>query len=76
MNPVETDLDKWSLDKSVENMVEYYSVSLLTLIDGETIVDIIPKGTRKRLLERGILVKFGSKFELTELGMKLLQRAR
>ena len=74
MNPVETDLDKWSLDKSIENMVEYYRVSLLTLIEGETIVDIIPKGTRKRLLERGILVKFGSKFELTELGMKLLQK--
>ena len=74
MNPVQTDLDKWSSDRSVENMIEYYRASLLESKDGEIIVDSIPKGTRKRLLEYGVLRKFGTKFELTDLGMKMLQK--
>jgi hypothetical protein len=68
------DLDRWLLDKSVENMIEFYRVSLLDVADGETIVDSIPKGTRKRLVEYGILKKFGKKFELTDFGLKLLEK--
>jgi hypothetical protein len=74
MNQVQTDLDKWSSDRSVENMIEYYRASLLESEDGEIIVDSIPKGTRKRLLEFGVLRRFGTRFELTDLGMKLLQK--
>jgi hypothetical protein len=71
---VKTDLDKWLLEKSVENMIEHYRVGLHKLIDGKTITDSIPKRTRKRMLKHGILRKFGSKFELTDFGMKLLQK--
>jgi len=74
MNPVQTDIDKWSSVRSVENMIEYYRASLLGSKDGEIIVDSIPKGTRKRLLEFGVLRKFGTRFELTDLGMKLLRK--
>lgn len=74
MNQAQTDMDKWSSDRSVENMIEYYRTSLLGSKDGEIIVDSIPKGTRKRLLEFGVLRKFGTRFELTDLGMKLLQK--
>jgi len=36
-------------------------------------VDSVPQGTRRRLCEHGILRRFGSKFELTELGSELLK---
>lgn len=74
MKEVKNDLDKWLLEKSLENMIEHYRVSLHKLIDGKKITGYIPKRTRKRMLKHGILRKFGSKFELTDFGMKLLQK--
>jgi len=55
-------------------MVEYYRPYLLKVKNGEKLAGSIPIGPRKRLMEYGILRKFGTKFELTELGMKLLQK--
>ena len=43
------------------------------LIRGNVITYDIPKGTRTRLVEYGVLRKFGSKFELTDKGLNLLQ---
>ena len=74
MKQVKTNPGKRLLDKNVENMVEFYRVSLLRLLEGGTIVDSIPKGTRKRLIEYGILRKFGTKFELTDRGTTILQK--
>jgi hypothetical protein len=64
--------DKWAIDKSVSNMLEFFRSDLLGLTKGRIIVDAIPSGTRKRLVEHGVLRKFGSKFELTERGLQLL----
>ena len=64
--------DKWAMDKSVSNMLEFFRSDLLGLMKGRIIVDTIPSGTRKRLVEHGVLRKFGSKFELTERGLQLL----
>ena len=64
--------DKWAADKSVSNMLEFFRSDLLGLMKGRIIVDTIPSGTRKRLVEHGVLRKFGSKFELTERGLQLL----
>jgi len=64
--------DKWALYKSVSNMLEFFRSDLLGLTKGRIIVDTIPSGTRKRLVEHGVLRKFGSKFELTERGLQLL----
>ena len=58
------------LNKS--NMLDFYRKELLGLLDGKKIIDSISKGTRKRLIEYGVLRKFGSKFELTDQGLKLL----
>ena len=64
--------DKWVTNKSVSNMLEFFRSDLLGLTKGRIIVDTIPSGTRKRLVEHGVLRKFGSKFELTERGLQLL----
>ena len=64
--------DKWAMYKSVSNMLEFFRSDLLGLTKGRIIVDTIPLGTRKRLVEHGVLRKFGSKFELTERGLQLL----
>jgi hypothetical protein len=45
VNPMETDLDKWSSDRSVENMIEYYRASLLESEDGAFLY------TRKSVLQ-------------------------
>jgi hypothetical protein len=72
MDPLIADPENWAIDKSVRNMLEFFSADLLGLIKGRIIVDVIPFGTRKRFVEHGILRKFGSKFELTERGRQLL----
>jgi hypothetical protein len=65
--------EDWALDKSISNMLHYYRNALLRLRTGGAIVDLVPQGTRKRLCEYGVIRKFGTKFELTELGTELLQ---
>ena len=67
------DVEKWAMDRSVSNMLHYYRNSLLSLMKNGVIVDSVPQGTRRRLCEHGILRRFGSKFELTELGSELLK---
>ncbi len=64
--------ENWAIEKSIRNMLEFFSADLLGLMKGRIIVDKIPLGTRKRFVEHGILRKFGSKFELTERGRYLL----
>jgi len=56
----------------MRNMLDFYRKELSGLLAGRRIVDSISLGTRKRLIEYGVLRKFGSKFELTDKGMKLL----
>jgi hypothetical protein len=53
-------------------MIDFYRKELSGLLVGKKIVDSVALGTRKRLIEYGILKKFGSKFELTDQGMELL----
>ena len=67
------DVEEWAMDRSVSNMLHYYRNSLRSLRKNGVIVDEMPQGTRKRLCEHGILRRFGSKFELTELGSELLE---
>ncbi len=55
-------------------MVEYYRPYLLKVKNGEKLAGSIPIGPRKRLIDYGVLRKFGTKFELTELGMTLLEK--
>jgi hypothetical protein len=68
-----SEADDWALDKSIHNMLHYYRNALLRLRTGGAIVDSVPQGTRKRLCEYGVIRKFGTKFELTDLGTELLQ---
>jgi hypothetical protein len=72
MDPLIAEPENWAMEKSVRNMLEFFSADLLGLMKGRIIVDAIPLGTRKRFVEHGILRKFGSKFELTERGRQLL----
>jgi len=60
------------LDRSLLNMVHFYRDSLQALRGGETSLESIPLGNRKRFLASGVVRRFGSKYELTETGSKLL----
>jgi hypothetical protein len=71
MNP-STIEDDWTNNLNMRNMLDFYRKELSGLLAGRRIVDSISLGTRKRLIEYGVLRKFGSKFELTDKGMKLL----
>lgn len=64
----------WTENKNAENILQYYKKELLSLKNGEKIVNKIPLGTRKILIEYGILRKFGPKFEITDHGGNLLQQ--
>lgn len=70
------DQEKWALYKSTRNMLDFYRTELLELMKGRSIVNLIPKGTRKSFVEQGVLRKFGSKFELTDMGMEMLRARR
>ncbi|MFB0558861.1 MAG: hypothetical protein ACETVY_07080 [Candidatus Bathyarchaeia archaeon] len=72
MERLTAELENWAAERSVRNMLQYYRKALNRLKRGEFMVDSVPQGTRKRLVEYGIIRKFGNKFELTELGAKLL----
>ena len=60
------------LDRSLLNMVHFYRESLQALRGGETSLESIPLGNRKRFLASGVVRRFGSRYELTETGLKLL----
>ena len=61
---------------NVHNLLNYYRNELLGLIKGKKLVDSVSFGTRKRLIEYGILRRFGSKYELTDQGLALLNLTR
>jgi hypothetical protein len=71
MNPL-TINDDWTDNINMRNMLDFYRRELSGLLAGKKIVDSVSLGTRKRLIEYGVLRKFGSKFELTDQGMDLL----
>ena len=62
----------WAFNKSIVNMLGYYRTELRGLVKGKNIVGSIPLGTRKRFVDSGILKKFGTKFELTNIGREML----
>lgn len=64
------------LDESLLNMVQFYGDSLRALLSGETSLESIPLGNRKRFIASGIVRRFGSRYELTEIGSQLLHYAR
>lgn len=66
--------ESWSQYKSVLNMLHFYQKELRSLISGKMITYVIPKGTRERLVEYGVIRKFGSRFELTDQGIALLRK--
>ncbi len=64
------------LDRSLLNMVHFYGDSLQALLGGETSLESIPLGTRKRFIASGVVRRFGSGYELTEIGSDLLHHTR
>ena len=64
------------LNESLLNMVHFYGDSLRALLRGETSLESIPLGNRRRFVESGIVRRFGSRYELTEIGSELLHIAR
>jgi hypothetical protein len=60
--------------RNANNIINYYKTELISLRRGKKIVTTIPSGTRKRLVEYGIIRRFGSKFELTSDGDQLLEQ--
>ncbi len=71
MNPSIIEVD-WTDHLNMRNMIDFYRKELSGLLAGKKIVDSVSLGTRKRLIEYGVLRKFGSKFELTDQGIDLL----
>ncbi len=71
MNP-STKEDDWTNNLNMRNMIDFYRKELSELLAGKKIVDSVSLGTRKRLIEYGVLRKFGSKYELTDQGMEHL----
>ena len=71
MNPSIIEVD-WTDHLNMRNMIDFYRKELSGLLAGKKIVDSVSLGTRKRLIEYGVLRKFGSKFELTDEGIDLL----
>jgi hypothetical protein len=71
MNPPIIEVD-WTDHLNMRNMIDFYHKELSGLLAGKKIVDSVSLGTRKRLIEYGVLRKFGSKFELTDQGIDLL----
>ena len=64
--------DDWRDNLNVRNLLNFYQAELLELKKGSKIVDSVSFGSRKRLIEYGILRRFGSKYELTDRGLTLL----
>jgi hypothetical protein len=73
-SPVETEVEaRRGFDRSLLNMVDFYRESLWDLLSGRTSLRSIPLGNRKRFIASGIVRRFGSRYELTEAGLRLLQ---
>ena len=53
-------------------MIHFYRDSLQALLRGETSLESIPLGNRKRFLASGVVRRFGTRYELTETGSELL----
>ena len=51
------------IDKSILNMLDFYREPIMALKDNGRSCGSIPTGTRRRLIESGVLRKFGSKYE-------------
>jgi hypothetical protein len=64
--------DDWRDNLNVRNLVSYYRNELLELKKGSKLVDSVSFGSRKCLVEYGIVRRFGSKYELTDRGVTLL----
>lgn len=64
--------DDWTDRLNVSNLLTFYRNELLELINGNKFIDSVSFRTRKRLIEYGILRRFGSKYELTDRGLALL----
>jgi len=64
--------DDWADNLNEYNLLKYYRNELLGLIKGIKLIDTVSFGARKRLIEYGILRRFGSKYELTDRGLTLL----
>ena len=60
------------INLNVRNLLTFYRNELFGLIKGNKLVDSVTFGARKRLVEYGILRLFGSKYELTDRGLALL----
>jgi hypothetical protein len=58
---------------NMRNILDFYREELSGLLIGKKILDSVSLGTRNRLIEYGVLRKFGSKYELTDQGIELLQ---
>ncbi len=71
MNPSIIEVD-WTDHLNMRNMIDFYRKELSGWLAGKKIVDSVSLGTRKRLIEYGVLRKLGSKFELTDQGIDLL----
>ena len=63
-----------NIDRSILNMVEFYIDALMGLLEDQTSLYEIPKGNRKRFVESGVLRRFGSRYEITEVGEILVRR--
>ena len=68
--------ETYDQDINVRNMLAFYREELLGLSHGEFIINSIPQGTRRHLIESGVIRKFGSKYEVTDTGLKLLLAQR
>ncbi len=68
--------DDWTDNLNECNLLIYYRNELLGLKNGNKLVDSVSFGTRKRMIEYGILRRFGSKYELTDRGLTLLAYTR
>ncbi len=68
--------DDWMDNLNERNLLIYYRNELLGLKNGNKLVDSVSFGTRKRMIEYGILRRFGSKYELTDRGLTLLAYTR
>ena len=68
--------DDWTDNLNERNLLIYYRNELLGLKNGNKLVDSVSFGTRKRMIEYGILRRFGSKYELTDRGLTLLAYTR
>lgn len=76
-SPVETGVEaRRRFDRSLLNMVDFYRESLWSLLRGRTSLRSIPLGNRKRFIASGIVRRFGSKYELTEAGLRVLESVK